>query len=76
MRAVPQLACGTAKRLPGVGWRSPQEEKTLSGGRTGGDGEHGNEQVAAGLGRGRGKAVKRRDEGAASAVGLTLTWGY
>ncbi|ATA23911.1 hypothetical protein BIY26_10355 [Brenneria goodwinii] len=23
-RAIPQLACGTVKRLPGAGWRSPQ----------------------------------------------------
>ncbi|WP_220087665.1 hypothetical protein, partial [Lonsdalea populi] len=38
-RAVPQLACGTAKRLPGAGWRSPQAKmfnrEAPGGGRTG-----------------------------------------
>ncbi|QXE14454.1 hypothetical protein DCX48_08030 [Pectobacterium atrosepticum] len=55
------------------------------GAARGEDGEHGNVQgacdcepgtaSAAGLGRGRGEAVKRRDEGAASALGLTLGEG-
>ncbi|WP_198339745.1 hypothetical protein, partial [Pectobacterium parmentieri] len=38
-RAVPQLACGTVKRLPGAGWRGPQDtmlsREAPGGGRTG-----------------------------------------
>ncbi|MEH0874946.1 hypothetical protein QM999_09570 [Pectobacterium cacticida] len=52
-----------------------------AGAARGGDGEHGNERgagdcepgaaSAAGLGRGRGEALQRRDAGTASSVGLT-----
>nr|UKE84725.1 hypothetical protein KXZ65_05930 [Pectobacterium sp. PL152] len=69
--------CGLARPA-----RQEVKQEAPAGAARGGDGEHGNEQgacdcepgaaSAAGLGRGRGEAVKRRDAGAASAVGLTL----
>ncbi|WP_395303042.1 hypothetical protein SIM97_18945 [Pectobacterium zantedeschiae] len=86
-RAVPQLACGMVKRLPGAGWRSPQDKmlngEAPGGGRTGRRWRArerarslrlraGRSQCSR-VGAGRGEALQRRDEGTASALGLMLT---